>query len=107
MIDLRHIPEFDMLQFINRQAQLMYVYGGMELQLIEYRKKNPDKNVEEAENKITILKDHLEFIKRLQREYETVSRLNLDYLRVNLQLTNEVEQLNKKVDSLTKQLNGI
>ncbi len=102
-----HIPDFDLLNFVAKQAELVYIYGSMEIQLNEFKKNNPQKNTAEAEHKINLLKDHLEWIRRLEREYETVCRINIDYVRTNLILISENEGYKKRVEVLSKQLNAL
>lgn len=100
----KHIGEFDLLQFINRRAELIYVSCSMEIQLEEFKKKNPAADLTEALKRISIVQDQTEFMAKLERELLTKQRVNSDYILANLQLMKENEQLKIQIETLTKQM---
>lgn len=99
-----HIEEFDMLQFINNRANLLYVYQAMEIQLEAFKTKNPNTDVSEALKRIDILRHHYDFIGRLERECGTLKRVNSDYVLANLHLIAENEELKRQIEVLKNQM---
>lgn len=105
------ISEFDLITFINRKTQLLWLYQSMEIQRDEYLVKNPTADITELNRKIDIIKDHLTFLQRLQSEYEVVCRVNMDYINVNIllatknaKLKNEILLLKVEIDTLKKNI---
>ncbi len=82
----------------------MHVYTHMDIQLNLYKKSNPDKDVSESENRIDILKGHYIFLYQLESAYNTIQKVNTDYLNQNLMLTYKYQQLSIKNNALEKEL---
>lgn len=99
-----HIDPFEFLAFVNRRANLMHTYTYMEIQLNAYKETNPDKDIRESQDRIDILKEHYEFLYRLELAYNAIQKVNTDYLNQNLMLTYKYQQLSVENKRLEKEL---
>lgn len=100
-----HIDIFDMLNFMSIRADLNYIASHMEVKLDEFKKKNPDVDIKEAEKRIQIIHDTSVFIARVERELNVKQRASMDYIMTALAYTKENDVLKSEVDKLTKLLN--
>lgn len=88
----KHVSDFELLSFIHRKTELMWLYGSMELALQNYK---GDKT--EPQKKIDIVKDHLAFLYRLESEYNAIQKVNIDYVNNNLVLISKIQELEKQI----------
>ena len=91
-----HVSDFELLSFIHRKTELMWLYGSMELL---NTKNNP-----ELQKKIDVVKDHLAFLYRLESEYNAINKVNCDYVNQNLVLLDKYQKLSNKNKELEKEL---
>jgi hypothetical protein len=84
---------FGVAQFIIRKTELMYLWGLMELDLAAHKDDNWD-----LQKRIDLLKQHYVFLNELQREYETIVRVNKDYVHENLSLITQNKSLKGQLE---------
>lgn len=103
----KHIHIFDMLNFIDKRADLGYVAASMEVQLEEFKKRNANVDTNDAQKRIQIISDEILFMAKVEQELRTTQRVNMDYVLANLHLSREIEDLKKEIEKLNRQLQGL
>lgn len=94
---------FNELDRINKTSSLIWVYQSMEIELDEFKKKNPTSiRIGDVEAKINALRELYIWLRLRYHDFEVLQSQNMQSIRLNAILQNEVDTLKKENEKLTK-----
>ena len=97
--------KFDWIDFTWNGNTLFWIQSGLELELIECKKNNTDKEVpQDMEERILLLKYLQMWLRRFSDDYEATKKLAFLEHQTNLHQENEITELKKRIEVLTKQM---